>query len=657
MSIFGLPTTGLRNHVRLHDIGLPLAEGSYKVAPVERFGTKMAIGALKYNDFTPNITPFALSDFSGGYGARSYTDLAESRYMPSETFPQTVPPFYLEASDVDCRETGIVRLGPKKNVEILVGSTSPVIWMGEITVGAEAYLLAVSGTQIFKRNALAGWSDTGIVLPAEARRGAVGVFNGRLIIGYGSAHTAQYTDDLVTLSDVVNSSSVPIYIYALSADHAAVYAAGGSLATNNTVVSSATGIDDYDETVPTVCGTSDSEITGLAPGGSVAFLFVGKETELGQIDFDGNYSKLLPFDSRLESNCRPIQWSNSVGGDAQQGPMVVLFGRDKGLWDYQPSSSDSGGAHNLTPWAAQGIRPPNARGAVTAIQGTARYLYYSIQGSTGSWILARDSRTGANHSLISLGDRACAAMTVTGLFSTEGVYIFYGYGNDVAYSKLDFDGLPQEYALVGTLTLPTIDYMFPGENKVLYTLKIVADDLVGGEQTIDVSVALDGGNPFNLGTASVSPESALDFPSNTVVKKLDIVLTFHTNDPAKTPKLRGIELRGRVNTKLYRTWTFQASIPQAVTSLNTEDGTAPLEVLDTLWNDADEGVTVPFTDRWGREWAVCVLSVVEAEIVREPDRVPETGIAVTLMEQRRGPGSSTYDDPLSVYDAPTTIYG
>src|SRR5207244_13114822 len=118
------------------------------------------------------------------------------------------------------------------------------------------------------------WTDSGYTLAASAVQGAVGVFGGQLIVGYGSSATAQATtslDGVVALTNVTNGTN-NLYVFAFTADRASMYIAGGTASTNSKLVQSGTTTVNFAS--PFTCGGADSAITALTPGGGIALVFV-----------------------------------------------------------------------------------------------------------------------------------------------------------------------------------------------------------------------------------------------------------------------------------------------------------------------------------------------------------------------------------------------
>jgi len=665
------PQANQQEEVTVASFPLRVVPGSYQVVEAERFGDKISIGTLKYGDFNPYENAHAVAAFLGGYGLRRYSDPAiaptGSEGVGGTSLEEAYSSYYKEAFDVD-GSRGPAVLAPLQTVET-TGLSTPAVWMGEITPtsGLLAGLtkwVAVGGTKVVYRNADGSWTDTGIVLPAPARKGAVGVYNGALIIGFGTGAAAVYSTDLATTANVTNSALAPLYVYAITADQAACYLAGGPATSNYNTVTSTDSTPVAFDTYLTVCGTTDSFITGLAPGGGVGIIFVGKTDRLGMIDGNGVFRTLVPFDSTYSFNCVGMRWALGSGGEEQRGALVLVFPRDRSLWIYSPQGGGAGQAENISVWARQGFRPQTIRGRTTAIQGTARWLYHVVQNgiSGNSWLLKRDMLSGAVHSQNDLGVNLCDSMGVTSLFGTNPLLLI-GRGNNVVSLILPLDGESPlddpntRYQPQGTLDIPDIDLGFPDEEKIAFTVRVVADELTPAAQQIEVWTALDGGSYTRLGVIENTPGGTVSFPSTAKANRISVRFILKTIDPAKTPQLLGFSLRVSINAKLYRIWQFQAYVPGVYHQDTTEDRRNAKTIIDALWAARIAGIPVSFIDRWNDQWAVRILKVGEQETVREVDRTPETSMPITLLEFARGEAGTLWDDPLAIWDEPTSLWG
>lgn len=672
MTMFGpLPQAGQEEKVTLDVFTLRVVPGTYKVVEAERFGEKISIGTLKYGDFNPYENAHAVSGFLGGYGLRRYSDPSsapQSAYgaLGAQVSQEAYNSYYKEAFDIDCSR-GPAILAPLQTIET-TGFTNIPVWMGEVTpttgpLTGLTQFVAVAGNRIAYRNSNGTWTNSGPILPNAARKGAVGVYNGALIIGFGSLAAAVYTTDLTNLLQVTNTALQPIWAYAITADQAALFIAGGPSASNwNTVTSGLSPV--LLDTYLTVCDTTDSFITALAPGGGVGIVFVGKTDCLGMIDVNGVFRKLVPFDSTYSFNCVGMRWALGSGGEEQRGALVLVFPRDRSLWIYQPSGTNPGTAENISVWARQGFRPQNIRGRTTCIQGTARWLYHCIQNGTSqnTWLLKRDMLSGAIHSQNDLGIARSDSMGITSLFGTNPLLII-ARGSDVVSLILPLDGesplddANTRFQPMGTLDIPDIDLGFPDEQKIPFTIRVVGDSLTPAAQQIEVWTALDGGSYTKLGVVENTPGGTVSFPSTSIANRISVRFILKTIDPALTPQLLGFSVRVSINAKLYRIWTFNAYLPGIHHQNLTEDRRNSKKIIDALWAARITGLPVDFEDRWRDQWTVRILKVSEVETITEVDRTPETSMELTLLEFARGESGTKWDDPLAIWDDPTSLWG
>lgn len=629
-----LPQVGQGGQVRLNNIDLMVVPGTYRVEEAPGFGEKIQLGELTYADLSPDVSAHSIVSLTSGYGLRRYSDMPPGDRRRGQC--------YLESTDVDCRNIPVI-LGPLQTAQALTGIAATPVWGGEFVASdAVRYFVVVAGTKVWKSADLLTWTDTGLALAATPVQGAVGVFGGKLLFGYGSAAVAQWTRTLSgALNNVTDDAGPPvnIFVFAFTADRAAAYIAGGTAAANvNKVMSSG------DQTTTTfkfeiasivTCGSVDNAITALAPGGGLVTVYVGKTTELAEIDNSGVYRTLVPFDSYLATNCVGMRWWLGSAGDEQRGPIILIFPRDRSTWAFEPSSETSGRAENISPWADMNHRPPTIRGRTTAIQGSARWLYYAIQSNAGnSWIIARDARTGANHPIVSLGANDCRMLAISSLGGSPKLLI--GKGNGLVTCVLPIDGeMPLDeaayrYAASGVLTLPDIDLNFPAEDKISLSIVGVAEDVAVG-RTIQIEAAYDGGAYSVVGTVDAGPLEEFDFSPPTTTKRISLRLTFATNDSTKTPRLLALILRLSLNPKLYRLWNFTAPLPAGSLASLSDDLRNPRDTIIDLWSARARGTPVPFEDRWNDSYTVRIRQINEQEIIRETDRTPETHLAFVLL--------------------------
>ncbi len=639
---FPQPQVGKEGDVVLGGLPITVVPGSWKVEEPQRFGEKLSIGPLKYADFNPFESAQSFSNLSGGYGLRCYSDLDSAEKA------QTM---YRESSNVDCR-FGHAILSAKQTVETFnIAPTTPPLWIGEFTPSAphplagQRQLVMVTQREIYTRDAVGLWTKAALTFAQDAVAEAIGVFGSYLIIGFGAAAVGICTTDLATSTPTrLSGGAGNVYVWAFTSDRSSAYIAGGLTPADSYKVYPSLDGREYAAASVVVCGSSDSAITELAPGGGVAILFVGKTTELAEIDNEGVYRVLVPFDTRLDANCKRMRWWLGASGDEQRGPVILVFPRDRSVWAYEPSSESVGKAENIAPWAQPNLRPPTVRGPITALHGTARWLYFVVTSDGHSWVVARDARTGASHPFLDLGASAnCQVLGLSSLFGGNPL-LFAGVGNGVVSMILPLDGeLPlddevYQYASEGTLDLPDIDLGFPDEDKVVLGIRIVGDNLVAGSRYIRVYASYDGEDYIPIGIAeSNSTEIVFDPDSDvTVMKRLRLRLKFYTQVPLQTPQLQGISVRMSLNTKIYRQWSFLGAVPGGASPLRTQLIENPQRKIADLWTARRAGAAIPFVDRWNDVYHVRILKLGEREVFRDTDRVAETQLEIVLLEASIG---------------------
>lgn len=630
-----LPQLGRQGHVELAGYPLELVPDTYEVREPTRVGDKISTGDVRYADFNPYESVSAQAGFYGGYGLQRYSDQPDA---------QTAQRQILEALGVDCRSLPVT-LSPALVTETLPASTGTPVWLGEVQIAATPVMLAVAGNQLFQRTGANTWVARA-TLAATAIKGAIGVFNGTLTIGYGAAAVAQkITATTWTLTNVLDDAGASLYVWAFTSDRAAAYAAAQTAASPgggaNTVMSSTDGLT-WSVSSATPCGSSTSTITSLAPGGGAAILFVGKASELGMIDRErGTYRVAVPYSSTLPTNSQPMQWWLATTENQQQGPLQLFFTRDRSPWVYQPGAQgENGQAQNVAPWADPVLRPPNIRGLPTAFQGTARFLYMVLKNKSGRcFVVARDSRTGAWTPLHDLGTNDCQTLALTSTVGVTNPLLFTGYGNNVAYWKLPLDGDASlddsavPFGLVGTLDLPAIDLGLPDEDKLEVAVRVVADGLVANHQTIRVAYAADDSTLYTpLGTADSSPRTELTFPTATTLnRRLKCRLTFTTDDASKTPQLWAFIVRATLNTRLMREWHFAVFSPAGQT-FQGDELTDGYTLRQALWAARRAGVSVVFRDDEGDPYNVRILEMGIKTSTLGGTRPPEKLIDLRLLE-------------------------
>jgi hypothetical protein len=622
---------------------LMVVPGAYQVEEAQRFGDKISVGPMSYQDFNPYESASVSANFRNGYGLRRYSEYRDGNDPEAYGFIK-------ESLGVDTRN-GVAILSPLRTTEVLPNSTAPVIWMGEASNGVFVAVCEFAGRCVYTRAANGTWTQAVGILSFAPVRGAIGVFNGRLIIGFGSAGTAVQTTDNGATYNNVGDGTNNIHVFAYTADRAAAYIAGAAGSDANKgqswVMSSVDGstfVRGVGDAAIVKCGDPQIPITSLAPGGGLATVYVGKQDQFGMIDTSNVYRTLMPFESRLTNNGRGLRWWMARGEEEQRGPMVLIVPRDRQIWAYAPSSQTNGEAQNMTPWADPDLRPPNVRGETIAIAGTARWLYYSIEpGIGGAYILVRDARTGRTSPLFNQ-TVACQALAVTSLFGTNPILLI-GFGNNVQRVTLPLDSEwapddPEcEFASAGSLFLPDIDLGFVSEPKVLFSVQAVGtftDDL-----TCQVRYALDGGALQVLGTARESPEVEIAFDNpRPSAHTLSLQAILQSSDSSATPQLEALVVRMSINPKLYRMWSITVMVPPGAGTLPSDMLKNPKTLLTTMWRLRREGTPITFVDRWRDRYQARILKVMETEVMREPDRAFETALALQLLEVSGSAGPS-----------------
>jgi len=635
------PAPGQPDQVVIDDMPMALVPGKYAVEEADRFGEKVSQGTLKYADFNPYESAHAVAALTGGAGLRRYSDAGDD--------PTQFATLYTESSNVNCCFAPTV-LSPEITFQALPGATGPAVWIGDdLRLQSPGSLvrrqLAVgptgtSTTGIWQRFSDGPWASLTTVAKGPALGTAIGIFGPKLIIGFGDQGTAVAVSAAGVVTDIIQSASepggaVPLYVWAYTQDHAANYVAGGPGVTDFFRVMSSVAVDNgYAQPV----STGDTIITSLAPGGGLVLLFVGKIDELGEIDQQAVYHALIPFDTHSLLNCNPLRWVRATGTDAQRGAMLLAFPRERSLWEYAPADQFSGTASNIAPWSSAFRRPPNARGQVHALQGTSRWLYYSVENAAGhTWIYRNDQTTGAPHTYLDLGPTYVRALAITNLWGSNPLLCF-STGADIGQVVLPQDGDMElddsacRYQSTGTVDIPDIDLGFPDEDKIGFTVRVIADNLVAPGRTIDVQASEDGGPWSDLGTVITSPAGEVQFPLGTKAKRIKLRFTLNTNDNTQTPQLWGFSLRVSLNTKVYRLFVFQTRIPAGSFNTLADDLQNPYLQIQHAWSIRATGVPVPYADPWSDAYQARVIKLQVQQALREPDLVPEWVIDWTLLE-------------------------
>jgi hypothetical protein len=378
-----------------------------------------------------------------------------------------------------------------------------------------------------------------------------------------------------------------------------------------------------------------------------------------------------------------MRWYLSSGADAQRGPTVLVFPRGHGLWLYAPSTITAGDSYNISPWSQPWLRPPNARGAITAIQGSSRWLYFAVQRRSDghTWIYRRDAATGAAHTWLDLGVGMTSAMGIT--VNTPPVpgnpALLLSYGNSVISVVLPLDGDSDlddpacRHNTIGYIDLADTDLGFPDEMKIPFTVRLVGERLAPNTRWFSVSANFDNSGWINIGDVNTPlPESELQFPSNIAFRRMALRIWFQSTDGSESPELFGVSIRMSLNTKVYRLFVIQCTVPTASFSTLADNLFDPYTLIQNLWDARRAGFPVPYSDPWNDQFLVRILKMQQTQMLRQPDLVPETTLDFTLLEFTRGrspldflydvtqpdgpldPDLYGYDQPLAQYDTVTT---
>ena len=674
------PIPGQPDQVVLADVPMELVPGKYSVEEADRFGEKVSQGTLKYADFNPYESAHAVAALTGGSGLRRYSDAGED--------PTQFATLYKESSNINCCFAPAV-LSPEVTYEPLPGATGPAVWMGEDWAFEAAAILkrflavgpSAGGTTIWERSNTGPWSVWVTVPGPPPRENAVGIFRNTIIIGHGGLGPATAVQISGTIGQVTETSGAPLYVWAFTSDRASSFVAGGPGTGDFHLVTSSINADsaysNFGE--PGSVDTGDMAINSLAPGGGLVLVYVGRVDELGMIDITaGEYHSLLPFDSKYDSNCSPMKWVLASGSDQSRGSVTLVFPRERALWEYTPSDQFTGTASNVSPWAQDFRRPPNARGVITAIQGTSRWLYYAVQNGDGhTWIYRNDQVTGAPHTYLDLGVIDVEYLAITSIFPGNPILAFSA-GNTVGEVVLPLDGDSEiddpncRFQRQGYVDIPDIDLGFPDEDKIGFEVRVISDNLAALSRYHDVQIAEDGGEWTDLGNIITSPSQGVNFPLQNKAKRISLRIWFFTDDPAETPMMWGFSVRLSLNTKVYRLFVFQTRVP--ATSFNTlaDDLQNPYDLIANFWTIRAAGYPVDFQDPWNDDYQVRLIKLQQQQALREPDHTPEWVMDFTLLEFLPGKPATTgfvydmdwttvqpYDDDqasLYGYDMPLAIY-
>lgn len=646
---------GTSGRVSLGGWALDVVPGTWRVEPAPQFGERISIGELTHDDMDPNTDSHIVTSLTGGYGLRRYSDLTDR---------QRAQTMYDDTDFVDNRygRTFLAQVLSSDTVESSVGTGRPLTWLADIPWGTSSALITVGifGERLYKRNSNGTWTQQGSDVFVSSPTCAA-FFNNRIIVGYGSGRKASALDSALSLSDVENDSGTDLFVWAITSDNAQCYIAGGTSSSADFYkVMASTTHTSFQASSVTPCGSPDEEITDLAPGGGVAIVYVGKDGRLGAIGNDGIFHTLVPFDTRTQPlslggigrNCEHMTWWLGRVGEEQRGPMILAFPKEDGLWVFEPSGGDpiTGRAQDVSPWAVEGIRPKSARGRIIGIQGTARWLYYTIKSvntsNAGLWLLAMDARTGAHHTIgnIQPGEIGIGSGRLFIASASDGVpRLFFDAGTANTDLVIDHVRIPADggspletsvarYSSTGTLTYSDMDLGFPDEDKVLFSVRLSTENVAAGK-TILIEYALDGATSWTtLGTMSSGSYQEFAFPSTTTCKRVKIRVSLSTDNSEITPVILSLTLKASLNLKTYKQFTFTARFPAGELQLPTDGVPTQKLAVDTYWDAKRDGIPIQFLDRWGEEYKVRIIGMRESEPPESGREYPQTMLDLVLLE-------------------------
>ncbi len=634
------PQTGVQGTVRINTFPLMVQLGTYVETEAERFGEKISIGETSYMDFNPYENADSASRFNGGYGLQKYTDMDDSKAAHH---------WLKEAADFD-GANGYGLMSGLKTTEALTGASDTPILLSEMTtIDTTRRFIAVAGTGIFQRAAAGTWAVVAAGNPLPAAATCAGIFGNILMIGYGAARTAQWTDDLVTLRDL-KLGTTPAYAFSFTSDKASAYMAGGTALgpyQGNTVFSS------LDGKIFLTLGTSvcppGQVVTGLAPGGGVAIIFYAWPSGVGMITTSGTAQTLVSFDWPDSQNGSGLGWVMGNPEDPQRGSLVLHFRRDNDPYIFQPGASgESGSAVNIAPWADPAIRPTSGVGVPTAWFGTARWLYYALRNPVDGTvrIVRRDLRSGATSHYWDLGATTCTAIGMTSIFGSQPI-LLVGSGTNVVTTPLQRSGgspltdTACRYEDSAQFDLPDMDMGFPDEPKIEFSVRVEADNLTPSTRSIVIQYASDGDTVFTpLGTADESPVTEILFEPPPSDRRICLRGVCTNGDPTQTMIVNGITLRRSINPALYRVWEFDAFIP-AGQGMQGDDLQIPKTLRNALWAARIAGIPVPFVDIQGDTYGARIMHLEFKNVAIALGSPPQEVVHVRLMQVASSIGTTS----------------
>ena len=282
-----------------------------------------------------------------------------------------------------------------------------------------------------------------------------------------------------------------------------------------------------------------------------------------------------------------------------------------------------------------------------------------------------------------LGDVDVASMAIAHLFTGNPLLLF-SIGTDIGQVTLpldgdaEFDDLNTRYTMQGYVDVPDIDLGFPDEDKIGFTVRVIADNLVSRNRYLRVEASIDGEPHIELGYVTTSPSGEVRFPLGTTAKRIALRIWFYTDDDSQSPKLWGFSLRVSLDTKVYRLFVFQTRVPAGSFSTLADDLQNPYLQIIAAWRIRAKGIPVPYQDPWNDPYQVRVLKFQQQQALREPDRTPEWVLDWTLLEFLAGETSVgdfvydmewtvvpdadqqelyAYDQELSLYDSQQPSFG
>jgi hypothetical protein len=222
---------------------------------------------------------------------------------------------------------------------------------------------------------------------------------------------------------------------------------------------------------------------------------------------------------------------------------VLVFPRGNGLWLYAPSTITSGDSYNISPWSQPWLRPPNARGRVTALQGSSRWMYFAVrrQSDGHTWIYRRDAATGASHTWLDLGVGNCWAMSITTIVPPDpgNPTLLIGYGTSVLSVMLPLSGDAEvddpnvRHQLIGYLDMPDTELGFPTRTRSCSRCAWWREDGPNQRWFEGYSSTADRGSAGH--GCHALPSSELMFPNGLTFRRLALRVWFRPSTATRAP--------------------------------------------------------------------------------------------------------------------------